>query len=254
MLHTYGTSGNLFVGLGAGNFTLDATSISNVGFGRNVFKFLTLGMRNCGFGDAVFPALTSGNDNTIFGTFAGQGLTTASSNTAIGKDALKANATSIRNTAIGMSALGSCVGASNVAVGFNSAQALTGTAGSNGFNVCIGYGSGLQAQTVGGLTSVALTTATNNTMLGNYAGSTSATGTYRTAVGSDSICAVNNSIKLGRDHTPSVAGDMVTLPSVLTANLPTATAAMVGSILFVTDSPGGGHVYFCNGTSWARVN
>ena len=46
---------------------------------------------------------------------------------------------------------------------------------------------------------------------------------------------------------------MVSLPSVLTANLPTPTAAMAGAIIYVSDD-GTGHVNFCNGTSWARIN
>jgi hypothetical protein len=90
-------------------------------------------------------------------------------------------------------------------------------------------------------------------MLGQNTASTAAAGTYRTAVGSDSRCNVNNAIKLGRDHTSTVAGDMVMLPSVLTANLPTATAAMAGAIIYVSDD-GTGHINFCNGSSWARIN
>jgi hypothetical protein len=253
-IHTYGTQ-NLFVGLDAGNFTLGATAtgaVSNLGFGREALKGVTTGQRNCCFGDVVANLLTSGSDNTLFGTFAGQNLTTANGNTAMGKSALGTNATSLRNTAIGMNALASCVGASNVAIGFNAAFALTGTAGSNAFNVCIGYGSGLQVQTIGGITSAALTTGTNNTMLGTYAGSTVATGTNRTAVGSDSICESNNAIKLGRDTL-----DVVLLPKMTEAQLATAATtlgAVKGAIAYCTDGVHADHVFFYNGTSWAKLN
>jgi len=244
MLHTYGFSGNLFVGSGAGNFTLDATStgaISNVGFGREALKGLTDGQRNCVFGDAVAILLTSGDDNTIFGTFAGSALTTANGSTAIGKSALGANQTSIRNTAIGMNALTSCLAASNVGIGFNAGHSLTGTANTNAFNVCIGYGAGSQAQTIGGITSALLTTGTNNTMLGTYAGSTSASGTYRTAVGSDSICQNNNAIKLGRDEN-----DVVILPSMTTTQRNAYATPVGGSLIFNVTT---GKLNFYNSTA-----
>lgn len=253
LMHTYGTQ-NLFVGLEAGNFTLGATATgaaSNLGFGREALKSVTTGSRNCCFGDVVSNLLTTGNDNTIFGTFAGQVLTTGSSNTAVGKSALGANETSNRNTAIGMNALTACVGASNVGIGFNAAVSLTGTAGTNAFNVCVGYGSGWQAQTIGGITSTALTTGTNNTILGANAGSTVATGTYRTAVGSDSICESNNAIKLGRDTL-----DVVILPKMTTAQLATAATtlgAVKGAIAYCTDGAHADHVHFYNGSSWAKI-
>lgn len=254
LMHTYGTQ-NLFVGLEAGNFTLGATATgaaSNLGFGREALKSVTTGSRNCCFGDVVSNVLTSGNDNTIFGTFAGQVLTTGSSNTAMGKSALGANATSNRNTAIGMNALTACVGASNVGIGFNAAVSLTGTAGTNAFNVCVGYGSGWAAQTIGGITSTALTTGTNNTILGANAGSTVATGTYRTAVGSDSICESDRAIKLGRDTL-----DVVILPKMTEAQLATAAATLgtvKGAIAYCTDGAHADHIFFYNGTAWAKIN
>ena len=253
LMHTYGTQ-NLFVGLEAGNFTLGATATgaaSNLGFGREALKSVTTGSRNCCFGDVVSNLLTTGNDNTIFGTFAGQVLTTGSSNTAVGKSALGANETSNRNTAIGMNALTACVGASNVGIGFNAAVSLTGTAGTNAFNVCVGYGSGWAAQTIGGITSNALTTGTNNTILGANAGSTVATGTYRTAVGSDSICESDKAIKLGRDTL-----DVVILPKMTTAQLATAATtlgAVKGAIAYCTDGAHADHVHFYNGSSWAKI-
>jgi hypothetical protein len=255
LMHTYGTQ-NLFVGLDAGNFTLGATAtgaLSNLGFGREALKSVTTGQRNCCFGDVVSNLLTYGSDNTIFGTFAGSALTTANGNTAIGKSALGTNATSLRNTAIGMNALGSCIGAANVAVGFNAAQALTGTAGTNAFNVCIGYAAGLQVQTIGGITAASLTTGTNNTMLGTNAGSTVATGTYRTAVGSDSICESNNAIKFGRDTL-----DVVLLPKMTQAQMATAATTLgtvKGALVYCTDGGADAdHVHFYNGSAWARLN
>ena len=210
---------------------------------------LTTGSNNVALGDDTGTGLTSGDYNILVGRNAGKAITTGSNNSAIGGLSLMACISGSSNVAIGYQALGLNTSSASTGIGHNAGYYSTSNNGTY-----IGQSAGIATATVGGLAGVAITSGANNTMIGQASSSTSATGNYRTAIGSDSRCNINNSIKLGRDHTPSVAGDMVTLPSVLTANLPTATAAMVGSILFVTDSPGGGHVFFCNGSVWARIN
>jgi len=59
-------------------------------------------------------------------------------------------------------------------------------------------------------------------MLGQGSGSTSATGNYRTAIGSDSRCQSDNSIKLGRDTL-----DKVIIPSWSTAPTTSLSAGML---------------------------
>lgn len=246
LLHTYGTQ-NLFLGSGAGNFT--ATGLGqNVGIGRISLSSLTSGMQNSCIGDQAGFSITSGNTNMLMGYNAGNLINTGSANCAVGVNSLTQVTSTSNNVAIGYQSLGSTTGSSSTGIGHNAGYYAT---SSNG--TYIGQSAGIATATVGGLAGVAITSGANCTMIGQASSSTSATGTYRTAIGSDSRCNVNNSIKLGRDHTPSVAGDMVSLPSVLTANLPTATAAMAGAILYVSDD-GTGHVNFCNGTSWARIN
>jgi len=214
ILHTFGGGGNFFAGTGAGTLTLSGTG------------------HNCGIGYGSLASLGANNGyNTGLGSYSLNGVTSGSGNMGIGYGAA-GGANCSNTTAVGFQSLNGTSGGSNVAIGFNTGQA-TGA--------------------IGGLTSLAITTGDNNTLLGTNAGITSATGTYRTAIGSGSRCNVNNSIKLGRDHTSTVPGDMVSLPSVLTANLPVATAAMAGAIIYVSDD-GAGHINFCNGSSWARIN
>ena len=81
---------------------------------------------------------------------------------------------------------------------------------------------------VGGLTGAKITSGANNTMIGQAATSTSATGTYRTAIGSESRCNADSAIKLGRDTL-----DRVIFPS-WTAD-PT-TDLVVGMVIFRSDT------------------
>tara|TARA_R110000868_G_scaffold282997_1_gene543365 strand:- start:156 stop:425 length:270 start_codon:yes stop_codon:yes gene_type:complete len=89
-------------------------------------------------------------------------------------------------------------------------------------------------------------------MLGQGSASTSATGNYRTAIGSDSRCESNNAIKLGRDTL-----DVVLLPKMTEAQLATAAATLTtvkGAIAYCTDGAQADHIFFYNGSSWARIN
>jgi hypothetical protein len=86
----------------------------------------------------------------------------------------------------------------------------------------IGQSAGIATATVGGLVGVAITTGANNTMLGQASSSTSATGTYRTAIGSDSRCQSDNAIKLGRDTL-----DKVIIPSWADAPTTSLSAGML---------------------------
>ena len=224
----------------------------NVGIGRAALQGLTSGGNNLAFGDAAAYLLTAGSANIVIGQSNGQGLRSGNNNCLIGVGANNAGDTT-SNSAFGYQSLKSTLNNSNSAFGFNAGNTLTGSADTNGFNSCFGYTAGSQVQSIGGLTSAALTTGTNNTMLGTYAGSTSATGTYRTAVGSDSICESNNAIKLGRD-----THDVVLLPKMTQAQMATAATtlgAVKGAIVYCTDGGADAdHIHFYNGTSWARIN
>ena len=263
IFHTFRTD-NLFLGSGAGNFGATLGS-NNIGIGKSSLAACTTGTSNTAIGRVTMTALTTGSNNVALGDDTGTGLTFGDYNILVGRNAGKALTTGSNNSAIGGVSLMACIsGSSNVAIGYQSLGSTTGSSSTGiGHNAgyyatssngtYIGQSAGIATASVGGLAGVAITSGANNTMIGQSSSSTSATGTYRTAIGSDSRCNNDKSIKLGRDHTSSFVGDFVTFPSVLTANLPTATATMAGSMIFVSDS-GSGHMFFCDGSSWARIN
>ena len=234
LFHTFGGTGNIWLGLTTGNTAGALTGANNVGIGTSAGKSMTNGANNLLIGSSSGEFITSGYNNCCVGASSGYNIGAGTHNAVIGYAALQFGGSGGYNCAIGQASL----------------QNIT----SGTLNTCIGSDAGdVDGVVVGGLTGKNITSGGNNTIIGAGAGTTLATGTYRTAIGSDSRCNNDKSIKLGRDHTASFVGDFVTFPSVLTANLPTATATMAGSMIFVSDS-GSGHMFFCDGSSWARIN
>ncbi len=114
ILHTFGTN-NLFVGTGAGNFTLSAAS-SCTGVGSAALAALTnAGQHNTAMGQAAGTTITSGTDNTLIGQGAGYLIITGSNNTVIGGAVAGSGYTGAEssNILIGSANLGT-VGESNV--------------------------------------------------------------------------------------------------------------------------------------------
>jgi len=244
LLHTSGTV-NLFLGMESGNLSLVTTGSTNngsnnIGIGKNSLLAVTTGSSNVGIGratllacttgsgnlcigDAVGYLINSGSNNIGFGSTSLNALTSGSQNTAIGNNTLASVTTTGSNTAIGYQSLGLTAGSSNTGVGFNSGYYATGSKGT-----FIGDSAGIATATVGGLAGVAITSAVNCTMLGQGSGSTSATGDYRTAIGSDSRCNAANALKLGRDTL-----DRVIFPS-WTAD--PASDLVVGMVIFRSDT------------------
>ena len=224
-IHTYQPSGqnqNVFIGFQAGR-TSTMSGGGNLGIGRAVLQSLTNGSNNLCFGDGVAYAVTSGSANVMIGKNSANSLTSGSNNVACGIGSLGALVSDNGNTAIGYQALGSQTGGQSVGVGFNSGYKSTGNE-----NVFVGESAGYDTSTIGGLLGVQITSGTNNTMLGQAATSTLITGTYRTAIGSDSRCNADNAIKLGRDTL-----DRVIFPS-WTAD--PASDLVVGMVIFRSDT------------------
>jgi hypothetical protein len=197
-------------------------------------------------GDDTGTGITDGEYNILVGRNAGKNITTGDYNSAIGGIALLTCTGGGANVAIGYQSLGSTNASNNTAVGFNSGYYSTGNNGTY-----IGHSAGIATATVGGLAGVAITSGVNNTMIGTASSSTSATGTYRTAIGSDSRCESNNALKLGRDTL-----DVVLLPKMTEAQLATAATTLStvkGAIAYCTDGAHADHVFFYNGTSWAKI-
>ena len=266
VFHTFRTD-NLFLGAGAGNFgaTLGANNIgigknsllacttgtSNTGIGRITLTALTTGSNNVAVGDDTGTAITDGEYNILVGRNAGKNITTGDNNSAIGGLALTTCSTGSSNVAIGYQSLGSTNAGSNTAVGHNSGYYSTSNNGTY-----IGQSAGIATATVGNLAGAQITSGANCTMLGQASSSTSATGNYRTAIGSDSRCQSDNAIKLGRDYSASNAGgagnagDITILAQIPTANLPAASASNKGAIVYNTND---NVLYFSNGSSWLAV-
>ena len=225
-IHTYQPSGknqNVFIGYQAGR-TSTMSGGGNVGIGRAVLQSLTSGENNLCFGDGVAYALTSGTANVMIGKNSANSLTSGSNNVACGIGSLGSLVSTNGNTAIGHQALGLQTGGQSVGVGFNSGYKSTGNE-----NVFVGESAGYDTSTIGGLLGVQIESGTNNTMIGQAATSTLISGTYRTAIGSDSRCNADNAIKLGRDTL-----DRVIFPS-WTAD-PT-TDLVVGMVIYRSDTP-----------------
>jgi hypothetical protein len=184
----------------------------------------------------------------LIGNTAGVGISTGSQNIAMGVAALRTITSNGDCTAIGHQALYYATGQKNTGIGSNASWTCT----SGSKNTFIGEYSGASTDTIGGLLGVGFTTGSNNTMLGQNTASTSATGNYRTAIGSDSRCESNNAIKLGRDTL-----DVVLLPKMTEAQLATAATTLgtvKGALAYCTDGTQADHLFFYNGSSWARIN
>jgi trimeric autotransporter adhesin len=88
--------GNLFIGTGAGNFTLNGGpgNASNNGIGAGTFEGLTTGARNNAFGSFALTDLTTGTNNIVIGHSAGSELISGTFNVLVGYDAGNAYTTS----------------------------------------------------------------------------------------------------------------------------------------------------------------
>lgn len=173
-IHDYG-SGNTFVGIKSGNFTM--TGYPNSAFGFESLLSNTTGYTNSAFGNSSLYSNTSGNYNSAFGDQSLRNNTTGYQNSAFGNESLlnnsaghdnsafginslKSNTTGNFNTAYGTTSLSSnTIGNTNSAFGYQSLSANT--SGSN--NTAIGF----SAQVPDG-------TASNQVRIGNinitYAG------------------------------------------------------------------------------------
>jgi len=226
LFHTFGGTGNIWLGLTTGNTSGTLTGTNNIGLGTNAGKSMTSGANNMLIGSSAGEIITSGFNNCCVGISAGYNIGAGTYNTAIGYVALQFGGSGGYNTAIGQASL----------------QNIT----SGTLNTCIGSDAGdVDTIVVGGLTGKNITSGGNNTIIGAGAGTTSATGTYRTAIGSDSRCQNNNAIKLGRDTL-----DVVILPSMTTTVRDAVSSPAGGSLIFNSSTS---KLNFYNGTAWEAV-
>jgi hypothetical protein len=157
-------TGNTFVGLGSGNFTLLGTGNTVVGAGSGVGLTTIAGVNNTIIGQATGVALSTGASCTLIGRGAGGAITTGNSNTIVGTGSGTGITTTSSITICGQgSGTGVALsGVSTIIVGQGSGNALT--TGTN--NVILGTAS-----------ANALTTSSNNIIIGTNTGTVLATGT-----------------------------------------------------------------------------
>jgi hypothetical protein len=132
---------NVFLGNGAGNFTLSGTG-QNTGVGYQAMQSVTTGFQNTATGYQALSSNTAGQRNTVMGAQAASLTTTGMDNTAIGFFALANNTDGSDSTALGDGALNNVVGTNNIGIGFGAGQFLN--AGSN--NIYLGTPGGLQTE------------------------------------------------------------------------------------------------------------
>jgi Protein of unknown function (DUF2793) len=267
-VHAYGTN-NLFLGLGAGNFTLSGAE-QNVGVGAGVLASLTSGDNNVGLGLSALSGVTEGSFNLGIGYRALQSVTTGGSNVAFGNDAARTITTGSNNTALGHSAMSNCAAAvsNNTAIGYLALQSV-----SSNDNTAIGRRAGLSATSaagnalIGNGTAVNLTTGDYNTVVGTDTGGGITTGGNNTILGarvSGLSASLANTVILadgaGNIRTQidsagraAFAGS-IKPQSYAVAGLPSAADAGPGAMIFVTDEMDGAVPAFSDGTDWRRVS
>ena len=210
LLHSYGTQ-NLFLGDGAGNFTL--TGSANTGIGRVALSQIESGGQNIAIGDGTMYQLKTGDYNL-----------------AIGRSSLNVLVSGSQNTAVGASALLLATGGSNVGIGHQAGYRL----GSGNGNVIIGQNSLLNAAN----SNATLSSTGNCTLIGTYAEVTTSgqtTASYRTAIGAASTATADNQVMLGRAaDIVTLPGGLVTVPIAQTATTAAVSVAVTTTALTTT--------------------
>ncbi len=130
---------NTFVGVNAGNFTMNGSGVqasNNTSVGYASLTSLTTGHSNSSVGTAALTANTSGAANSAFGTYSLSSNTTGHKNSAFGDFSLLNNTSGYQNSAFGTYSLLQSTGNNNTALGDSAGFDLT--TGSN--NTIIGSG------------------------------------------------------------------------------------------------------------------
>lgn len=214
-LHNRGTA-NTFLGLNAGQATVDASG--NTGVGVNALRNAPNGSSNTAVGYEALVTNTSGSSNTATGGSAMRFNTTGVQNVANGYLAMHDNQSGSGNTAAGAGALKNGNGGQNTAVGFASMQGgVSFFSGSD--NTAVG-GQALRELTSGSGNTAAgaaallfNSTGSNNAASGYRALFSNSTGTNNVAAGAfagSNLVSGSNNIYLGA-NVVGVAGESNTM-------------------------------------------
>jgi hypothetical protein len=173
---------NLFLGRGAGNFTMGSTATEtfhssyNVGIGSEALDALTTGYYNTAIGYKAMTTATSAYNNFGLGYQALRDLETGGNNVAIGRDAMQKSVSSSRNIAIGYAAL----------------------AGDTGgwYNIGIGYYAGNRDKDGNQVTTI-----DNSIIIGDEAKTYATTSANEIVIGTSAIGKGTNTVKIGNTNT-----------------------------------------------------
>ncbi|MGE0702085.1 MAG: DUF2793 domain-containing protein, partial [Hyphomicrobiaceae bacterium] len=207
---------NLFLGEGAGNFTLSpaggstALASHNTGLGRNSLASLTTGYDNTAIGAGAADGLTTAFQNVAIGYDALGAATTGQRNTAVGARALEASSTASNNTAIGALALRSVTtGSGNVAIGESALHLMTTGSGNVAFGALKAVTTGSNILGIGSNAGGSATTASGSVFIGVFAGFEVTTGQGNTLIGQHAgrgVTTGNGNTFLGGNWGATVAG------------------------------------------------
>lgn len=257
--HSYSNGGstNVFIGSGAGNFTL-TTGISNVGIGTDTLKVVSTGNYNEALGYKAGTAVTTGTGNFLVGYQSGWAIADGSYNTAIGTHALESNVSTDGNIAIGYRALEDTVTAGSIGLGYYALQRLN---GAGAYCIGIGYEALKGAADTTSIGTIAIgkgaakaltlasgtiaigqdallvaTTPTNTIAIGFEAGKTISTATDNTLIG----YGVGAAMTTGGTHTAIGSGALATIST-------SSTGCVAIGYLAANACSSGGHVAIGSG-------
>ena len=134
------TTGSSNTAVGFGALGANTTGVINTAVGYNALMLNTGGRRNIAVGASALAANTIGSNNTAVGPNALSFNTTGNDNTAVGISTLSVNTTGSNNTAVGSNASGdNTTGINNTAVGASALSSLV----DGSTNIAIGINAGL---------------------------------------------------------------------------------------------------------------
>ena len=162
----------------------DGTTNKNTAVGTDALKHNTTGSQNSANGYKALNNNTTGGNNNANGYTALSSNTIGSYNTATGTFALASNTTGNRNTATGVFALGNSNGSQNTASGFYALMYNTGSRNTaSGYKALENNTYGTRNIGIGNGAGDAITTGSNNTVIGDLAGTTAMASTVLIAAG-----------------------------------------------------------------------
>lgn len=174
LLHTtdpFGTADNVFLGRGAGNFTL-TTSTCTTGIGPESLRSLTTGNCNTACGHSSGANITTGSNNALVGFQAGLNVTTGFNNVFVGVQS-GSNTNSSESIGIGNRAGAFRGGSANISIGTLAGEGLSNGTSGGITNLFLGVECGRYHVTgdrnimMGYRCGITMTTGTNNIILAN---------------------------------------------------------------------------------------